>query len=288
MGDPREAMARARQAAHELGLRPKKRLGQHFLVDHHQLERIARACELQPDDYVVEIGPGWGFLTAYLAERARGVLAVEVDQALAPVLEAALAGYPNVRLLFADVLRVDLEDEVRRAFSLQGEVRFAVCANLPYYITTPIIFALLERARGLQSAVVMVQREVAERLVARPGSADYGLLTVMVAYRARVEMVGRVPAACFWPRPEVESAVVRLVPHRQPPVRVEDEQRFRRLVRTAFQKRRKTMLNIVAAAFEVDKARGAACLQRAGIDAQRRPETLSLEEFARVADCCAP
>lgn len=265
-------------------IHPKNRLGQHFLMEHNVLAAIAEACRLTPNDYVVEIGAGWGALTWYLAKKARGVLAIEVDRDLAPVLQEMLAGQDNVRFLFADVMQIDLEEELQKSFGLADEFSFQVCANLPYYITSPIIFRLLESTSRMSSAVLMMQKEVANRLLASPGGKDYGLATVMVGYHARVEMVRTVSPNCFYPRPEVESAVVRLIPWRPRPWSIRDEAAFKSLVRAAFQKRRKTMRRIMTDFFGIKKEQAAIKLQALGIEPDRRPETLTIEEFGRIAD----
>lgn len=277
-------LARVRSIMNKYAIHPKKRLGQHFLMDHNILSKIAGACELGPEDYVVEIGTGLGVLTGYLAEKARGVLSIEIDAGLAPVLEETLGDIGNIKLLFADILKVDVEQELQKAFAPAEGFTYKVCANLPYYITTPIIFHLLEKTTCMQCAVLMMQKEVADRLVASPGGKDYGLVTVMVTYHARVEMVSKVSRHCFYPRPEVESAVLRVIPWQVRPWVVKDETIFKGLVRAAFQKRRKTIQNIVAALFDVDKEEVARRLDNLGIEPRRRPETLGIEEFREIAD----
>lgn len=277
-------LARIKFVTQKYRLHPKKRWGQHFLTDPNTLAKIVQACELDSEQYVVEIGAGWGAMTGFLAQAARGVLAVELDTDLAPGLREILADHENIRLVFADVLDLDLEQELRRCFAVEGELRYKVCANLPYYITTPILFHLLENAAAMESAVLMVQKEVAERLVALPGGKDYGVLTIMVAWDAEVEMLSKVSRNCFYPRPEVDSAVIRVTPWQERPWAVESEVTFKQLVRIAFQKRRKTMRNITAGFFQVDKKEAERKLLALGIDPARRPETLSIDEFGRIAD----
>jgi len=277
-------LARVRTVLAKYGVHPKKRLGQHFLLDHNVLTSIVKACELTPEDYVVEIGAGAGALTGYLAREARGVLAVEVDRSLTMPLREVLEDKDNVKVLFDDVLRVDIESEVKRAFRLGSEFSYKVCGNLPYYITTPIIFHLLATAPSMRWAVLMIQREVAERMLASPGTKDYGMLTVMVKYRAEVQMLRKVSPNCFFPRPEVESALVRITPRRERKWEIKNEDVFEKLVKHSFQKRRKTLHNIVSEFFGVDKAQAAEGLLKLSVDPKRRPETLGIEEFGRIAD----
>ncbi|NMA64275.1 MAG: 16S rRNA (adenine(1518)-N(6)/adenine(1519)-N(6))-dimethyltransferase RsmA [Syntrophomonadaceae bacterium] len=277
-------LARIKSVTQKYKLHPKKRLGQHFLTDPNILVKIVEACELDSDQYAVEIGAGWGAMTGFLAQIARGVLAVELDTDLAPGLRETFAGHENIKLVFADVLVLDIEQELRQRFAVEGKIRYKVCANLPYYITTPILFHLLEKATAMESAVLMVQKEVAERLVALPGGKDYGVLTIMVAWDAEVEMLGKVSRNCFYPRPGVESAVIRVTPWQERPWVVDSEVTFKQLVRTAFQKRRKTMRNIAAGFFRVDKVEAERKLLALGIEPERRPETLSIDEFGKIAD----
>jgi len=277
-------LGRVRAVSAKYNLRLKKRLGQHFLLDHNVLSSIAKACELDRNDYVVEIGAGIGALTGYLAQEAKGVLAIEVDTELCEPLKEVLAGRDNVKTLFGDILKLNIEREIKQAFSLAPGASYKVCGNLPYYITTPIIFHLLATAPSMRWAVLMVQREVAERMLAPPGTKDYGMLTVMVRYQAEVEMVRRVPPNCFRPRPEVDSAVIRVTPRRERPWAIRNEDAFKGLVKEAFQRRRKTIHNIVAEFFGVDKAGAAQKLGVLGVEPNRRPETLDIREFGKIAD----
>jgi 16S rRNA (adenine1518-N6/adenine1519-N6)-dimethyltransferase len=269
------------------GLHPKKRLGQNFLVDRNVLTRIATAADLTPGQYVVEIGPGLGGLTQELAQRAQGVLAVEIDTSLAPVLHELAGQLDNVRLLFGDILAVDIEAELAKAFDLEEPPPYQVCANIPYNITSPIIFMLLQRCPALQSATLMVQKEVGERLLARPGSKDYGRLTVTASYRAQVELVMAVSRNCFYPRPEVDSIVVSLRPRRFAGIEPGQEQVLLDFIRSAFQKRRKTILNIASQFFGRDKPSTTEALERLGLSPLLRPENLSLEDFARLVETLA-
>ncbi|QSO50619.1 16S rRNA (adenine(1518)-N(6)/adenine(1519)-N(6))-dimethyltransferase RsmA [Alicyclobacillus curvatus] len=261
------------------GFQFKKQLGQNFLVDAHVLHRIVEAADIHSSDGVFEIGPGAGVVTQALALRAQKVLAVEKDRSLAPVLESSLSGVDNVDIHYGDVLEVDLQ-EMWREF--QDCHRVSVVANLPYYVTTPILFHLLESGVKLHYVVIMVQREVAQRLVARPGTKDYGALTVAVQYYAQVELIQRVPPGAFVPPPSVESQVVRLRIHDQPPVQVSNPALYFRVVRAAFGMRRKTLLNNLTHSFKISKSDCEALLKDIGIDPMRRGETLDLTEFADI------
>lgn len=260
-------------------LRADKKLGQNFLIDSNVVQSIVRAAELTPQDTVLEVGPGIGTLTQGLAESGARVVAVELDQRLLPVLAATLSGYGNVRVVHGDILKVDIPETV-------GAPSFKVCANLPYYITTPIIFALLEKRLPMERLVAMVQKEVAERMTASPGSRDYGALSVAIQYYTEPELAFTVPPASFIPAPAVDSAVVVCRRRPAPPVQVADEALFFRVVRAAFSLRRKMLSN----SLKNMGLSGEACarwLQLAGIDGKRRAETLSLEEFAALANAWA-
>lgn len=272
-------------------LAPRKGLGQNFLVDRNVLRQIVAAARLSPDDTIIEIGPGLGVLTWALAETARTVIAVEVDAGLVRWLERLLRRRDNVRLIHADALQVDLQP-LLAAHPPGPEGAYKVIANLPYYITTPLLMRLLEEALPLDSIVVMVQREVAERLTAKPGSKEYGALSVAVQLRADVELVTIVSPHVFFPKPTVESAVVRLS-LRPLPEDVVDEAVLFAVVRAAFGQRRKTLRNTLRSAAKTASEPGAgfwsedavtAALEAAGVDGGRRGETLSLGEFVRVAN----
>jgi 16S rRNA (adenine1518-N6/adenine1519-N6)-dimethyltransferase len=262
----------------------KKGLGQNFLIDERVRERIVEATELTAEDGAFEIGPGAGVLTRRLAERAGRVVAVEKDVALRPLLAEVLAGLPNVTLHFADVLKLDLTGLWRE---FHGCRRVIMAANLPYYVTTPILFHVLESGVPLAAMVLMVQREVADRLMAPPGGKSYGALTVAVQYHAVVERICTVHPGAFLPPPDVESAVVRLVPRPEPAVRVPDERLLFRVVRAAFGTRRKTLLNALAQGLGADKGTVRGWLEAAGVDPDRRGETLSLPEFAAITEAVA-
>jgi 16S rRNA (adenine1518-N6/adenine1519-N6)-dimethyltransferase len=259
------------------GIRARKRLGQHFLIDGNLLEIMVRAIDPGAGDRVLEIGAGAGTLTQPLVESGAAVTAVEVDRRLKPVLAETMGDAANLRLLYDDVLALDL------AALLTGG-RWKVAGNLPYYITTPIITRLLEFHDRLERMVVTVQREVADRIAAAPGGRDYGALTVLVQYRCEVERIAPVSRHCFYPEPEVESAILRLGVRERPAVSVADENLFFEVVRAAFGQRRKTLANALAGAdLGIDEP-APDLLRRAGIDPARRGETLSLEEFASLAN----
>lgn len=260
----------------------QKKYGQNFLIDTGVLERIVDAAEITKEDCVMEIGPGIGTMTQYLAERAGEVVAVEIDKNLIPILEETLAGYNNVSLINADILKVDINKIVED--KNQGRP-IKVVANLPYYITTPIIMGLLENHVPLKSITVMVQKEVADRMQVGPGTKDYGALSLAVQYYAKPEIIANVPPNCFIPRPNVGSAVIHLSRYEEPPVHVENEARFFALIRAAFNQRRKTLVNALSNAPElgVTKERAAEALQRMELSLTIRGEALTLEQFAQLS-----
>ncbi len=260
-------------------LRAAKRLGQNFLVDYDIVEKIAAAAQLTPQDLVLEVGPGLGSLTQGLAESGAQVLAVELDPKLLPVLQYTLTAYDNVKVIQGDVLELDLKE-------LTEGRPFKLCANLPYYITTPIIFALLQKNLPAERLVLMVQKEVAQRMAAAPGGKTYGALSVACQYYTETELAFTVPPGSFMPAPQVESAVVVCRKRALPAVKVRDEARFFQVVKAAFATRRKMLGNSLRNL----GLSGPACaeiLAAAGIDAKRRGETLKLKEFAAVADSFA-
>jgi 16S rRNA (adenine1518-N6/adenine1519-N6)-dimethyltransferase len=265
-------------AAH--GLRPQHKLGQNFLTDRRILVAIAEASGAGPDDLVLEIGPGLGSLTQQLAERAGRVLAIELDRNLANLLgKTVQAEYANVEVVQGDAARIDLHALLSER--LAAGRRAKVAANLPYYITTPLVMRLLEEELPLDRIVVMVQKEVADRMISPPGSKEYGALSVAVQYYAEPQIVLKVSKGAFLPPPEVESAVVVMQMRRQPPVEAPKEAFFR-VVKAAFGQRRKTVHNALVAGLGLDKARVEVALVAAGVALQRRGETLSLEEFAAI------
>ena len=250
-----------------------RKLGQHFLFDPAIVNRIADAGGLGPSDTVLEVGPGPGALTRALAERAGRVVAVELDSELLKRLRADMAGYSNVQLHLGDALRFDC--------SSLGP--FSVVANIPYQITTPLIFHLLKFRPALRSMTLTVQKEVAERIASPPGSKSYGVLSVAVQYVARTEVLFTIPASAFRPPPKVDSACVRMEVYREPPIKVDDEDLFMRVVRAAFQQRRKTLRNSLGVFSPEIKN----LLLEAGVDPGARAETLGMEDFARVASLVA-
>lgn len=260
----------------------KKGLGQNFLTSRAVLEDIADAA--QTHDGVIEIGPGFGVLTSELASRAEKVVAIEIDERLIEILEYTLSSYGNVKIINDDVLKLDLKELIKNEF--EGH-EVSVAANLPYYITTPIIAKLLEERLPVKNIVVMVQKEVAERLCAKSGSKDYGAITVMCRYFTNPEIVTTVPASLFVPPPKVDSAVLKLSVLDEPSVSVKNEKLFFRVVKAAFSQRRKTLLNCLCANFPIAKAQMSALLLSADIEPSRRGETLTLEEFAKLSDILA-
>lgn len=263
-------------------LYPKKRFGQNFLVDRNVLNKILDAADIRENDQVLEIGPGVGTLTLALAERGARVVAVEVDRDLVAVLSEVLADYPNVAVINTDFLTIDLPRFLQEHFEGNS---VKVVGNLPYYITTPIIAKLFEAKQGIETIVIMAQKEVAERLSASPGTRDYGSMSVFVKYYSQPEIVAHVSKNVFVPPPEVSSAVVRLTPRPGPPVDVPSESLFFDVVHCAFGKRRKILLNSLSdcPALDLPKEQVSKILHKADIDPSRRAETLSLEEFARIA-----
>lgn len=268
-----------KEIAAQFGFGFKKGLGQNFLTSGAVLQEIVEAAEIE--DGVLEIGPGFGVLTAALAEKAQKVVALEVDERLPEILAFTLAGYDNVKVLLQDVMKTDLKALLKEEF---GGGKVSVAANLPYYITTPILTRLIEEKLPLNNIVIMVQKEVAQRICAAPGTKDYGAITVLCQYYTAPEVVTIVPAGLFVPPPKVDSAVLKLTVRTEPAVQVTDEKIFFRTVKGAFAQRRKTLLNCLASAFPISKMELSALLEENGIAPSRRGETLSLEEFARLSD----
>ena len=261
----------------------RKKFGQNFLIDSHVLDKIADAAQIDPDDCVLEIGPGIGTLTQVLAERARHVVAVEIDPELIPILSETLKEYSNVTVIQGDILKQDIA-EIAETYN--GGRPLNVTANLPYYITTPILMNLLESGAPVKSITVMVQKEVAERMQAGPGGKDYGALSLSVQFYAEPYLAANVPPNCFIPRPNVGSAVIRLTKRSEPPVRVRDWEFLFQLIRAAFNQRRKTLANAVshAGVGQVTRERAAGALKRLGLSETARGEELSLSEFAALSD----
>lgn len=261
----------------------QKKYGQNFLVDTTVLDRIIAAAEISAEDCVLEIGPGIGTMTQYLAESAREVVAVEIDGNLIPILEDTLSDYNNVTIIRDDILKVDIN---RILAEKNGGRPVKVVANLPYYITTPIIMGLFEKHIPLKSITVMVQKEVAERMQVGPGTKDYGALSLAVQYYAKPEVVANVPPNCFIPRPNVGSAVIRLMKYEKPPVCVEDEGKMFSLIRASFNQRRKTLVNALgnAPGLGITKEQAAAALEEMKLPPTIRGEALTLEQFAELSN----
>lgn len=260
-----------------------KKFGQNFLIDTHVLEKIIRAAEIAKEDYVLEIGPGIGTMTQYLCEAAKEVIAVEIDSNLIPILADTLAAYDNVTVLHQDILKVDIR---RLVDERCGGKPIKVVANLPYYITTPIIMGLFESHVPIQSITVMVQKEVAVRMQAGPGTKDYGALSLAVQYYADPYIVANVPPNCFMPRPGVGSAVIRLTRHEVPPVAVKDEKLMFSLVRASFNQRRKTLVNGLSNSPELSfsKEQILQAVEKLGLGMTVRGEALTLKQFACLSD----
>ena len=261
----------------------QKKFGQNFLIDTHVLDKIIEESHITKDDFVLEIGPGIGTMTQYLCENAREVAAVEIDKNLIPILADTLSAYDNVEVINEDILKVDIN---RLAQEKNGGRPIKVVANLPYYITTPIIMGLFESHVPIDSITIMVQKEVADRMQVGPGTKDYGALSLAVQYYAKPEIVENVPPNCFMPRPNVGSAVIRLTRHSAPPVQVENEKLMFRLIRASFNQRRKTLANGLGNAPDIplSKTEIQESIEELGVPATIRGETLTLEEFAKLSN----
>ena len=260
-----------------------KKFGQNFLIDEHVLDKIMDAAELSEEDCVLEIGPGIGTMTQALSERAGKVFSVEIDDKLIPILKDTLAECPNVTVINDDIMKVDIEALVR--YECSGKP-VKVVANLPYYITTPIIMSLLEKQLPIESITVMVQKEVAERMMASPGTKDYGALSLAVQYYTEPYIAANVPPNCFMPRPDVSSAVIRLKRYKEPPVECRDPKLMFSLIRASFNQRRKTLVNGIKNAAELSFTREQVeeALKSLGLDVNIRGEALKLSQFAALAD----
>lgn len=279
LGNPKNTIA----VLQKYQFRFAKKFGQNFLIDTHVLDKIVRAAEITKEDVVLEIGPGIGTLTQYLCEAAKKVFAVEIDENLIPILRDTLSGYDNVTVIHDDILKVDIN---RLAQEECGGKPIKIVANLPYYITTPILMGLFEEHVPMESVTVMVQKEVAERMQAQPGGKEYGALSLAVQFYASPYIVANVPPNCFMPRPNVGSAVIRLTAYDTPPVAVRDEKLMFDLIRASFNQRRKTLVNGLynAGGFGHDKEGLAAVLASIGLAENVRGETLTLAQFAALAD----
>ena len=261
----------------------QKKFGQNFLIDTHVLEKIIEESGITKDDFVLEIGPGIGTMTQYLCENAREVAAVEIDKNLIPILADTLSAYDNVEVINDDILKVDIN---KLAEEKNGGKPIKVVANLPYYITTPIIMGLFESHVPVESITVMVQKEVADRMQVGPGTKDYGALSLAVQYYAKPYIVANVPPNCFMPRPKVGSAVIRLTRHAEPPVQVDDEKLLFQIIRASFNQRRKTLANGLKnyEGLSFEKETIEAAIAECGFSPSVRGEALSLEEFAKLAN----
>lgn len=269
-----------KQIAADYGFVFKKGLGQNFLTSGKILEEIAEAAEID-DGGVIEIGPGFGVLTNELCKTAKKVVALEIDERLIPILADTMAEYDNLKVINKDCLKIDMRALIEEEF---GGETISIAANLPYYITTPIITSLIEAKLPIKNMVVMVQKEVAERIQAKPSTKDYGALSILCQYYTDPEIVTIVPAGLFVPPPKVDSAVLKMRFLDEPRVKVNDESVFFRTVKAAFSQRRKTLLNCLASNFPLGKEKLSEIMESVGIDPRRRGETLSLEEFASLSD----
>ena len=279
LGNPQETIA----VLQRYGFNFQKKYGQNFLIDTHVLDKIIGAAQIGPDDFVLEIGPGIGTMTQYLAEAAREVVAVEIDTKLIPILQDTLKEYDNVTVLNEDILKVDIR---KIAEEKNGGKPIKVVANLPYYITTPIIMGLFESEVPLDSITVMVQKEVADRMQVGPGTKDSGALSLAVQYYAEPYIVANVPPNCFIPRPAVGSAVIRLTRYQEKPVKVNDASFMFKIIRASFNQRRKTLQNGLynSSELRIPKEKTVAALEELGLTPTIRGEKLSLEEFAQLSD----
>ena len=279
LGNPQETIA----VLQRYGFNFQKKYGQNFLIDTHVLDKIIGAAQIGPDDFVLEIGPGIGTMTQYLAEAAREVVAVEIDTKLIPILQDTLKEYDNVTVLNEDILKVDIR---KIAEEKNGGKPIKVVANLPYYITTPIILGLFESEVPLDSITVMVQKEVADRMQVGPGTKDYGALSLAVQYYAEPYIVANVPPNCFIPRPAVGSAVIRLTRYQEKPVKVNNASFMFKIIRASFNQRRKTLQNGLynSSELRIPKEKTVAALEEMGLTPTIRGEKLSLEEFAQLSD----
>lgn len=261
----------------------QKKFGQNFLIDPHVLDKIIRSADITEEDCVIEIGPGIGCVTQALLENAGKVISIEIDDQLIPILTEQFGNEPNFKLIHKDVLKVDLKKLIEEE-SPNRKVK--VVANLPYYITTPIIMTLLENELPIDSITVMVQKEVADRLASKPGTKQYGAITVSVNYFCESYLVANVPRNCFMPRPNVDSAVIQLKIYDEPPVKAKNTKQLFKIIKAAFMLRRKTLLNTLAAHGDlgIEKDKLKQILEDSGVGAQTRGETLSIEEFARLSD----
>ncbi|WP_246946010.1 16S rRNA (adenine(1518)-N(6)/adenine(1519)-N(6))-dimethyltransferase RsmA [Bacillus pinisoli] len=276
--------SRTKEILSKYGFSFKKSLGQNFLIDTNILHNIVDFAELSEQSCAIEIGPGIGALTEQLAKRAKKVVAFEIDQRLLPILEDTLSPYPNVKVIHQDVLKADVSQVIKDEFGENQDIM--VVANLPYYVTTPILMKLLEEGLPLRGIVVMLQKEVADRMAAGPNTKDYGSLSIAVQYYTEAKTVMTVPKTVFVPQPNVDSAVIRLTRRSQPPVQVEDEDFFFEVVRSSFAQRRKTILNNLSnnLSKKLPKEQILLALEEADVAPERRGESLSIQEFGKLSE----
>jgi len=259
-----------------------KSLGQNFLIDENILHKIVEGAQVDEEDHVIEVGPGIGSLTQYIADRAKSVAALEIDKTLIPILQQTLKNYPNVKVINEDVLKADINKIIEEEFT--GK-KVKVIANLPYYVTTPIVMRFLEEKLPITSMTIMIQQEVAKRMEAKPATKDYGALSIAVQYYCQPQIIAKVPPSVFIPQPKVDSIVIRLDILEKPRVQVKNEKLFFAIVKDAFGKRRKTLLNALSTGSQgLDKDLLRKVFDTVGIDGKRRGETLSIEEFALLAN----
>lgn len=268
-------MSNPKQILGQIGIDPIKSLGQNFLHDPNTIEKIVDSAEIMPDDIVLEIGPGAGAITGLLAQRARKVFSIEVDERLRPILNSQLHHYDNIQVIFQDFLKVDVS-------ALVGTQEFVVVANVPYYITSPIILQLLSLPHLPRAIVLTIQYEVAERIIAQP--PDMNRLAVITQLYGRPSIVSKLSAAVFWPRPDVESAVIKIVPHQSPVIDIKNVKLFSRIVKAGFSQKRKQLKNSLSAGLGIKNKEAEQLLTTAGIEPQRRAETLSLKEWGALLD----
>lgn len=279
LGNPKNTI----EVLQKYGFNFQKKYGQNFLINPTILEEIIEAAEITKEDFVLEIGPGIGTMTQYLCENAREVVAVEIDKNLIPILKDTLSAYDNVEVIHEDILKVDIK---KLAEERNGGNPIKVVANLPYYITTPIIMGLFESHVPMESITIMVQKEVADRMQEGPGSKEYGALSLAVQYYAKPEIVVNVPPSCFMPQPKVGSAVIRLTKHKQPPVAVKNETLMFQIIRASFNQRRKTLANGLNnfSGFSLSKEVIQECITELGVPLTIRGEALSLQQFAKLSN----